>query len=63
LASYLPHYLTTASLVQSQSGINTIGVLIDVLEGLERNGREVAKYADWLKVAGQTCEKAYDVTF
>lgn len=44
---------------KSQSGIDTIGVLIDVLEGVERNGREVAEYADQLKVAGLACERAY----
>ncbi|RIY41932.1 DUF2514 family protein [Neopusillimonas maritima] len=51
---------TVASPGKSQSGIDTIGVLIDVLEGVERNGREVAEYADRLKVAGLACEKAYD---
>lgn len=45
---------------KSESGIDTIGVLIDVLEGVERNGREVAEYADRLKVAGLACERSYD---
>jgi len=49
-----------ASPGKSQSGIDTIGVLIDVLEGVERNGREVAEYADRLKVAGLACEASYE---
>ncbi|QIM49002.1 DUF2514 family protein [Pusillimonas sp. DMV24BSW_D] len=49
-----------ASSGKSESGIDTIGVLIDVLEGVERNGREVAEYADRLKVAGFACERAYE---
>ncbi|HCN72071.1 MAG TPA: hypothetical protein DIS96_10265 [Pusillimonas sp.] len=49
-----------ASPGEAESGIDTIGVLIDVLEGMERNGREVAAYADRLKVAGLACERAYD---
>ena len=45
---------------EDESGIDTIGVLIDVLEGVERNGREVAEYADRLKVAGLACERSYE---
>lgn len=44
----------------STATVDAVGVLIDVLEGLESTGREIAEYADRARVAGQACERAYD---
>src|SRR5690606_32902147 len=44
----------------SKSGTDAIGLLIDVLTGLESAGREVAEYADRLEIAGLACEGSYD---
>lgn len=44
----------------SKSGTDAIGLLIDVLTGVESAGREVAEYADRLRIAGAACEGAYD---
>ena len=35
-------------------------VLAHMLGGLEGRGRELAAYADQARIAGQTCERAYD---
>lgn len=43
-----------------QPGTDPIGLLIDVLTGMESAGREVAEYADRLKIAGAACEAVYD---
>ncbi|NYT25408.1 DUF2514 family protein [Alcaligenaceae bacterium] len=43
-----------------QPGTDPIGLLIDVLTGMESAGREVAEYADGLKIAGTACERIYD---
>lgn len=37
-----------------------IGVLIDVLTGLESTGRELAEYADQSRIAGLACQQAYE---
>lgn len=44
----------------SKSGTDAIGLLIDVLTGLESAGREVAEYADRLEIAGLACEGSYN---
>jgi hypothetical protein len=44
----------------SPATVDAIGVLIDVLEGVESTGREIAEYADRARIAGQACERAYD---
>lgn len=43
-----------------QSGADPLGMLIDVLEGMESVGREVAEYADRMRIAGMACEGAWD---
>lgn len=43
-----------------QPDIDTIGVLADMYEGLERHGRAVAEHADKLRIAGLACERSYD---
>src|SRR5690606_18289185 len=43
-----------------EQGTDTIGLLIDVLTGMESVGREVAEYADLLRIAGAACEGALD---
>lgn len=43
-----------------QPGTDPIGVLIDLLTGVESAGREVAEYADRLRIAGAVCERAWD---
>lgn len=45
---------------QGQHGADSIGLLIDVLTGMESAGREVAEYADRVRIAGRSCELAYD---
>lgn len=45
---------------QSQQGADTIGLLIDVLQGLDDAGRELAEYADRMRIAGLACERTYD---
>lgn len=44
----------------SQPGADPIGLLIDLLTGMESAGREVAEYADRMKIAGAACEGAWD---
>lgn len=44
----------------STATIDTVGVLIDMLTGVESVGREIAEYADRARIAGLACEKAYD---
>lgn len=44
----------------SQSGADAIGLLIDMYTGLDQAGRDVAEYADRLRIAGLACERAYD---
>lgn len=39
---------------------DTIGLLIDMLTGMDSAGREVAEYADRLRVAGLACERVSD---
>lgn len=46
---------------QGEQGTDTIGVLIDMYAGLDSAGREVAEYADLLKIAGLACERSYAV--
>ncbi|WP_237173059.1 DUF2514 family protein [Paracandidimonas lactea] len=43
-----------------QSGTDAIGLLIELYAGLDGAGREVAEYADRLRIAGLTCERSYD---
>lgn len=43
-----------------QRGADPIGLLIDVLTRMESDGREVAEYADRMKIAGAACEGAWD---
>lgn len=43
-----------------QQGTDTIGLLIDMLTGVESAGRAVAEYADRLRIAGAACEGAWD---
>ena len=43
-----------------QPDTDTIGVLIDLLTGMESAGREVAEYADRLSIAGRACERAWN---
>jgi len=43
-----------------QQSVDPIGLLIGVLEGMDAAGREVAEYADRLRIAGFACEAAYD---
>lgn len=43
-----------------QQGTDTIGLLIDMLEGMESAGREVAEYADRVRIAGAACEGAWE---
>lgn len=43
-----------------EQGSDTIGLLIDLLTGVESAGREVAEYADRARIAGLTCERTYD---
>ena len=43
-----------------QPGTDSIGLLIDMLEGVESAGRDVAEYADRLRIAGAACEGAWD---
>lgn len=50
----------TADGSPSQQSVDPIGVLIDVLEGMESAGREVAEYADRLRIAGAACEGAWE---
>lgn len=45
---------------KGQQGADPVGVLIELLTGLEQTGREVSEYADQLRVAGMTCEAVYD---
>lgn len=45
---------------EGEPGFDAIGVLIDMYAGLDSTGREVAQYADRLRIAGRTCEAAYD---
>ena len=45
---------------EGQPGADPIGLLIGVLEGLDSTGREVAEYADRLRIAGLACEGSYD---
>lgn len=42
-----------------QPRADPLGMLIDVLEGMESVGREVAEYADRVRIAGMACEGAY----
>ena len=44
----------------SKPGVDAIGLLIDMLEGMESAGREVAEYADRLRIAGVACEGAWE---
>lgn len=50
---------TVADGSPGQSGTDPLGMLIDVLEGMESAGREVAEYADRMRIAGMACEGAY----
>lgn len=43
-----------------QQGADTIGLLVDMLEGMESAGREVAEYADRVRIAGAACEGAWE---
>lgn len=52
-------HATAADGSTGEPGADPIGLLIDVLEGVESAGREVAQYADRLKIAGLACEGAY----
>lgn len=50
----------TAERGESEPGTDSIGLLIDMLIGVESAGREVAEYADRLRIAGLACERAFD---
>lgn len=50
---------TAADGSPGQPGADPLGMLIDVLEGMESVGREVAEYADRVRIAGMACEGAY----
>lgn len=45
---------------QGEQGADTIGVLIDLYQRLDQTGREVAEYADRLRIAGLACERSHD---
>ena len=45
---------------QGEQGIDAIGVLIELYTGLDNSGREVAEYADRIRVAGLACERGWD---
>lgn len=47
---------------QSQQGTDTIGLLAELYARMDESGREVAGYADRVKIAGLTCERIYDET-
>jgi len=51
---------TAAERGQGQPSSDPIGMLIDMYAGLDEAGREVAEYADRLRIAGLACEKSYD---
>src|SRR5690606_18068151 len=51
---------TAANGGSRQPDTDTIGVLIDLLTGMESAGREVAEYADRLSIAGRACERAWN---
>lgn len=50
----------TADRGPGQPGTDAIGLLIDMLEGMESAGREVAEYADRVRIAGAACEGAWE---
>lgn len=44
----------------SDQSSDPLGLLIELLGGVEGEGRRLAEYADRLKVAGETCERLWD---
>lgn len=44
----------------SVEGSDPLGLLIELLGGVEGEGRRMAEYADRLKVAGEACERLWD---
>lgn len=53
-----PPAAVTASAPQPDP--DPLGVLVDVLAGLEERGRAVSEFADRLAIAGRACERSYD---
>jgi len=45
---------------EGQPGASTINLLAELLDRMEQDGRDIAQYADRLKVAGIGCEQSYD---
>lgn len=45
---------------EGYAGHDPVGLLINMLTGVDAAGRELAEYADRLRIAGQTCEQVYD---
>lgn len=44
---------------QGQSGADTLDLLVGLLSGMDKAGRDISEYADQLRIAGLSCEKAY----
>lgn len=59
-ARYASCHSAAAERGPGQPGADPIGLLIDMYAGLDQTGREVAEYADRLKIAGLACERSYD---
>ncbi|MGB3287967.1 MAG: DUF2514 family protein [Burkholderiaceae bacterium] len=61
-ARYASGISTIAERSQGQQGTDTIGLLAELYARMDESGREVAGYADRLRIAGMTCERIYDET-
>lgn len=45
---------------KGKPGIDSLGVLVDVLGRADKRAGELAEYADRLRIAGIACERSYD---
>lgn len=59
-ARHASRIATPANGGQGEQDTDAIGLLIDMLQGMDGAGRELAEYADRLKIAGLACERTYD---
>ena len=59
-ARYAGRDTATTERGQGQPGTDPIGLLIELHAGLDEAGREVAEYADRLRIAGLACEVAWE---
>lgn len=59
-ARYASRNTTATERGQGQQDTDTIGLLAELHARMDETGREVAEYADRLRIAGLTCEGSYD---